>query len=105
MKTIVAGMALALSLLAQQHSLDKKAIAEIVRYNERWPETWEIRVVDASAPPNYLTTARFLRRESSRTTSLFRRSTTSPGMEGAWRKRTYSMSARNHSRPMSKGCA
>lgn len=48
MKTIGAGIMLALSLLSQEHSLDKKAIAEIVRYNERWPQKWEIRVVDAT---------------------------------------------------------
>jgi protein-disulfide isomerase len=48
MKKIVAGIMLAVPLVAQESSLDKKAIAEIVRYNERWPQKWEIRVVDAT---------------------------------------------------------
>jgi protein-disulfide isomerase len=48
-KTILAGILLALPLLSQESTLDKKAVAEIVRYNERWPQKWTIRIVDAAA--------------------------------------------------------
>jgi len=37
-----------LSLLSQERSLNKKAVAEIIGYNERRPQKWEIRVVDAT---------------------------------------------------------
>lgn len=47
MKTIFAGVLLtALTLLSQETSLDQKAVAGIVRYNERWPQKWAIRILD-----------------------------------------------------------
>ena len=49
MKTILAGILLALPLLSQESTPDKKAVAEIVRYDERWPQKWTIRIVDAAA--------------------------------------------------------
>jgi protein-disulfide isomerase len=48
LKTLLATLIIALPLFAQQPSLGKKAIAEIVRYNERWPQGSEIRVEDTS---------------------------------------------------------
>ena len=39
---------MALSLLSQERSPDKKAIAEIIGYNERRLQKWELRVVDAT---------------------------------------------------------
>lgn len=61
----LAGMFVFLPLVAQHSDIDTKSVTELIRYNERWPQTADIRIsdpVDAPEMPGYRRiAAQFLR--------------------------------------------